>query len=109
MAENVQEQVKAVLKFFNDPCQVLSRLSEISLTAGEHQVEIGRRELTVRVVREKFCRTAIDLMRYTGKLLRDDLKCLVYKGKALMACNCLKSVAIIAIREGNTVAIYVLE
>jgi len=110
MAENFQERAKAVLKFFSDPCQVLSRLSELSLTPGEHQVRIGRRELTVRVVREGFCRAAIDLMRYTGRLIRDDFRCLVYRrSKMLMACNCLKSVAIIAIRKRGTVTFYILE
>jgi len=109
MAENFQERAKAVLKFFSNPCQALSRLNEL-LLAGEHRVKIGRRELAVRVVRDRFCRAAIDVVRYTGKLLRDDIRCLVYqRSRTLMACDCLRGIAIIAIREGNTVTFYILE
>jgi len=109
MAENFQE-VRAMLRFFSEPCQVLSRLSELSPVPGEHRVVIGRRELVVKVVRESFCRTAIDLMRYTGKLLRNDFRCLVYqRSRTLMACDCLKNVAVIAIKERNTVTLYILE
>jgi len=109
MAENSQE-VRAMLKLFSDPCQVLSRLGVLSPTPGEYRVNVGRRELTVRVVRESFCRAAIDLIRYTGKLLRNDFRCLVYqRSRTLMACDCLKNVAVIAIKERNTVTLYILE
>jgi len=108
MAETAPEQVKAALKFFSDPCNVFSKIS--SIPAGEHRIKVGKRELTIRVVRDRFCRAAVDLMRYTGRLIRDDFRCLVYqRSRTLMACSYLKNAAIIGVKEGGAVTFYVLE
>jgi len=102
------EGVKALLKFFSDPCGVFAHVRRVE--PGEYQVELGRRKASVRVVRERLCRAAVDTIRYAGTLVRDG-PCLVYKigARVLMAFNVPSGVAVIAVKKRGNVAFYVLE
>jgi len=104
-----EQDVKTALKLFHDPCRVFAHV--VRLEAGEHQAEVGRREVTIRVVRERLSRAVVDVIRYMGTLVRDDIRCLVYRIRAwhtvaLMAYNVLGNVAVIAVREKSAVTFY---
>lgn len=104
-----EASIKAVLDFFKDPCNAFAEV--LKLQPGEYQVERRRGRATVRVVRDWRCRVAVDLMRSIGTLLKDG-PCVVYSAKAgriIMAYLVPKDVAAIAVKERNTVTLYILE